>query len=308
MTGSASITTRDLTRNYDTLTALDQVSLDIHQGECVALVGPNGAGKSTLFKLCLGLLSASAGTINVLGCNPETAAFGAMKRRIGFLPEQVMFQGSLTGHETLRFYARLKRADPSHNERILDRVQLSQAAGRRVSTYSKGMRQRLGLAQALIGQPNILLLDEPMSGLDPEARQNFFRILDEEKSAGAAIVLSSHILTELEARTDRIAILNEGKLKAIGPIAQLRSELQLNARIRLRAGNRQMQQLARHFSGRFDPACFKNGTAVLDCPVEDKLMLLKELMGSDLAFENLDIVEPSLEQIFTAHTAEGKPS
>jgi len=308
MTGSATIETRDLTRNYNTLTALDQVSLDIHQGECVALVGPNGAGKSTLFKLCLGLLSASAGTINVLGCGPETAAFSAVKRRIGFLPEQVMFQGSLTGHETLRFYARLKRADPSHNESILDRVQLSQAAGRRVSTYSKGMRQRLGLAQALIGQPNILLLDEPMSGLDPEARQNFFRILDEEKTAGAAIVLSSHILTELEARTDRIAILNEGKLKTIGPIAQLRSELQLNARIRLRAGSRQMRQLAQHFSGRFDPACFMNGTAVLECPVEDKLMLLKELMGSDLAFENLDIVEPSLEQIFTAHTAGGNPS
>lgn len=305
MTDNAVVTTRDLTRVYGALTALDQVSLGIDQGECVALVGPNGAGKSTLFKLCLGLLSPSHGTIHVLGCRPDTAGFNTVKKKIGFLPEQVMFQGSLTGRETLQFYARLKRADLSLNEGILKRVQLSEAAGRRVSTYSKGMRQRLGLAQALIGSPRILLLDEPMSGLDPQARQNFFRILEEEKANGTGIVLSSHILTELEARTDRIAILHTGKLRAIGPISQLRSDLKLNARIMLRAGDGQLRQLAKRFSGRFDPACFINGTAVLEFPLEDKLTLLKELMGSDVAFENLDILEPSLEQIFAAHTAGG---
>ena len=305
MIDAAAITTSDLTRRFGALTALDQVTLDIAQGKCLALVGPNGAGKSTLFKVCLGLISPTQGSIRVLDCDPQSNEFNAVKRRIGFLPEQVMFQGSLTGRETLRFYARLKRADLAKNDDLLVRVRLADAADRRVSTYSKGMRQRLGLAQALIGSPRLLLLDEPMSGLDPEARQNFFQILDEVKSNGTAIVLSSHILTELEARTDRIAILNRGKLRAAGSIAQLRNDLNLAARIRVRANDRQMQQLAKHLSGRFDPTCFLNGTAVLEIAPQDKMDLLKDLMGSDLAFENLDIVEPSLEQIFAAHTSGG---
>lgn len=302
MTNTTAIQASSLSRHYGELKALDQVSISIRQGECIALVGPNGAGKSTLFKLCLGLLTPSAGDISVLDCNPTSSQFNTIKRRIGFLPENVMFQGSLTGRETLRFYARLKGADVSQNDGILARVQLSQAADRRVSTYSKGMRQRLGLAQALIGSPELLLLDEPMSGLDPEARHNFFQILDEQKQHGAAIVLSSHILTELEARTDRVAILSCGRLKAVGPIAQLRSDLGLHTHIRLKAGRSQMEQLALKFAGRFGTECFMNGAAVLKCSSGEKLSLLKELMGSDVAFENLDILEPSLEQVFAEHT------
>ena len=308
MSVTAAIAADALTKDYGTLKALDQVSLDIRPGECIALVGPNGAGKSTLFKLCLGLVPPSAGALSVLGCNPAQGEFTTLKSRIGFLPEQAMFQDALSGTETLRFYARLKGADVALNDDILARVHLSEAAGRRVGTYSKGMRQRLGLAQALIGAPDILLLDEPMSGLDPEARRNFFQILDEEKARGAAIVLSSHILTELEARTDRVAILSRGQLKAMGSIAELRAKLNLHTRIRLNAGSQQMQRLAGHFEGRFDRACFMNGTAVLECAPEDKLELLKELMSADLTFENIDILEPSLEQVFAVHTAGGNQS
>ncbi len=303
MTSFNAITTADLTKDYGALKALDQLSLDIHQGECVALVGPNGAGKSTLFKLCLGFIKPDAGAVTVLGCDPQMAEFNRVKRQIGFLPEQALFQGSLTGRETLRFYARLKGADTARNDSLFARVKLSEAAGKRVSTYSKGMRQRLGLAQALIGEPRLLLLDEPMSGLDPQARRNFFQILDEEKARGTAIVLSSHILTELEARTDRVAVLSRGRLKAMGPIAQLRQELNLRAQIRLRANPQQMAHLAGQFSNRYDQACFINGVAVLECAQEDKLTLLKELMNTELAFENLDIIEPSLEQVFAEHTA-----
>ncbi len=302
------ITADALCKSYGALKALDRVSLGIDAGECVALVGPNGAGKSTLFKICLGLLTRSEGGVSVLGCDPSSAGFSATKRRIGFLPEQAMFQGPLTGKETMRFYARLKGADVRSNDGILDRVHLSDAAGRRVSTYSKGMRQRLGLAQALIGKPDLLLLDEPMSGLDPEARRNFFQILDEEMARGAAIILSSHILTELEARTDRVAILSRGQLKAFGPIAQLRAELGLHPHIKLKASRAQMEHLAGRFGSRFAPTAFMNGAAVLECAPEDKLDLLRELMSEDLTFENLDIVEPSLEQVFAAHTSGGSLS
>ncbi len=305
---TAPISTSNLSRSFGTLRALDDVSLEIMPGECTALVGPNGAGKSTLFKLCLGLLKPSEGTINVLGSNPDASAFDAVKRRIGFLPEQAMFQPSLTARETMKFYSRLKGADIRLNDDIIARVRLSDAAGRRVSTYSKGMRQRLGLAQALIGEPQLLLLDEPMSGLDPEARRNFFNILNEEKERGAAIVLSSHILTELEARTDRVAILSRGRLKALGPIAQLRTELNLHPIIRLKANRGQMDELACQFSGRFGPAAFMNGAARQECTPEDKLGLLRELMNTDVAFDSLDVVEPDLEQIFAAHTAGGEQS
>ena len=244
----------------------------------------------------------------MLGCSPQSSGFNAIKRQIGFLPEQAMFQGSLTGKETMRFYARLKGADPFLNDNILSRVRLSEAAGRRVSTYSKGMRQRLGLAQALIGSPRLLLLDEPMSGLDPDARRNFFKILDDEKNNGTAIILSSHILTELEARTDRVAILSRGQLKAFGPIAALRADLDLRSSIRLKASSAQMERLAGHFAGRLDVTAYMNGTAVLECTPENKMELLRELMNSDLTFDNIDIVEPSLEQIFAVHTAGGGQS
>ncbi len=306
MSAPYAITCHEVSKTYRSVKALDQVSMTIKSGECVALVGPNGAGKSTLFKLCLGLVPSSSGALGVLGCDPQEARFSDVKRRLGFLPEQAQFQASLNGHETLRFFARLKGADETKNTDLLKRVQLSEAAGRRVSTYSKGMRQRLGLAQALIGTPDLLLLDEPMSGLDPDARRNFFQIIDEEKERGAAIILSSHILTELEARTDRVAILSQGRLKAHGTISELRRDLNLRPQIRLRADAPQMQKLAKHFAGRFDKSLFMNGAAVLDCSPGAKLDLLRELMSDHLEFEALDIIEPSLEQIFTAHTAGGE--
>lgn len=296
----------EIGKSYGKLTALDMVSLEIKQGECVALVGPNGAGKSTLFKLILGLIPATAGVLQVLGRKPGDRDFDQTKRRIGFLPEQVLFHGALTGRETLRFYTRLKQADLGAIDALFDRVGLSAAADRRVVTYSKGMRQRLGLAQALIGDPKLLLLDEPTTGLDPDARQNLFHIVDEEKRNGAAILLSSHILTELEARTDRVAILNAGQLLADASLDTLVRRLALPSRIIVRAEPGQMQRLAKMYSDRLDAGQTVNGTAVLDCRPDEKLVLLKELMAGDLSLDGLDIVEPSLEQVFTAYTTQGQ--
>lgn len=293
-------------KNYGKLTALDTVSLDIEHGECVALVGPNGAGKSTLFKLILGLITATAGSLRVLGRAPGNRDFDQTKKRIGFLPEQVLFHGALTGRETLQFYTRLKHADLGAIDALFDRVGLSVAADRRVATYSKGMRQRLGLAQALIGDPQLLLLDEPTTGLDPDARRNLFQIVDQEKRKGAAILLSSHILTELEARTDRIAILNAGRLIADASLDTLVRRLALPSRIVVRAEPAQMQRLAEKYSSRLEDGQAVNGKAVLDCRPDEKLVLLKELMAGDLAFEGLDIEEPSLEQVFAAYTTQEK--
>ncbi len=162
------------TKRYGTIEAVRDVSLALDPGETVALVGHNGAGKTTLFKLMLGLARPSVGTIRVLGEDPAAGEFAA-RRRLGYLPESVSFNAALTGREVLSFYARLKDEPVTKTLELLDRVGLASASARRIGTYSKGMRQRLGLAQALIGEPKLLLLDEPTTGLDPALRLRILR-------------------------------------------------------------------------------------------------------------------------------------
>ena len=277
-------------KSYGDITAVDNVTLTIHAGECVALVGTNGAGKSTLFKLILGLIPLTTGRINILGSDSASASFGNTRRTIGFLPEQVMFQGSLTGRETLVFYSRLKGENRDSIDDLFARVRLTEAADKRVATYSKGMRQRLGLAQALIGRPEILILDEPTSGLDPAARLNFFNILEQVKAAGAAILMSSHALTELEARTDRVAILSHGRLVANGTIEKLKKDLSLPTKVKITTGRVGMRRLSKQFGDRFNKQKFVNGVAVLECSENQKLSLLKALIKADICLDAIDII------------------
>jgi Cu-processing system ATP-binding protein len=168
---------RSLTKHYGAIEAVRDVSFDLHAGEIIALVGHNGAGKTTLLKLMLGLVRPSTGTIRVLGEDPAAGEFAA-RRRLGYLPENVSFNAALTGREVLSFYARLKEQPVAQALSLLDQVGLGVASQRRVGTYSKGMRQRLGLAQALIGEPQVLLLDEPTTGLDPALRLEFYEIVE----------------------------------------------------------------------------------------------------------------------------------
>ncbi|HRK48315.1 MAG TPA: ABC transporter ATP-binding protein, partial [Nocardioides sp.] len=208
-----------VTRQFGSVAALSDVSFDVAAGERVALLGHNGAGKSTLMKIVLGLIPATSGSVSVAGHAPGSRA---ARDLTAYLPENVAFHPALTGREQLRFYLRMKGEPPKAAEGLLERVGLGHAIDRRIGTYSKGMRQRVGLAQALIGRPRLMILDEPTSGLDPVSRREFYAILDELAKGGAAILLSSHALTEVEARTDRIAILSRGILVANDTIAALR--------------------------------------------------------------------------------------
>ncbi|MBN9290975.1 MAG: ABC transporter ATP-binding protein, partial [Hyphomicrobium denitrificans] len=186
-------------KRYGAIVAVNDVSFALQPGESVALIGHNGAGKTTLFKMMLGLSRPTSGDIRVLGDHPAAGEFAARKR-LGYLPESVSFNGALTGREVLAFYARLKDASTEKIDSLLERVGLTAAADRPIRTYSKGMRQRLGLIQALFGDPLLLLLDEPTTGLDPALRLEFYEIVQELQQLGATIVLSSHALTELEER------------------------------------------------------------------------------------------------------------
>jgi Cu-processing system ATP-binding protein len=222
-----------VTCRFGSQIAVDEVDLALRPGECVGLVGHNGAGKTTIVKLVLGLLRPSAGRVRVLGQDPAASAGARARRELGYLPENVALYPALTGDETLRFYAQLKRVDPAHNAVLLARVGLLETAQRRVGTYSKGMRQRLGLAQALLGRPQALLLDEPTSGLDPASRQSFYGLLLEVRRAGAAVLLSSHALTELDSVVDRVVVMNRGRKMADGNIQELRGLAGIRPRIRV---------------------------------------------------------------------------
>jgi ABC-type multidrug transport system ATPase subunit/ABC-type transport system involved in multi-copper enzyme maturation permease subunit len=223
---TVTVSVNGVDKSYGAVKALRNVSFDLGPGRLSALVGHNGAGKTTLIKLMLGLIHADRGAVRVLGEDPAAGEFSA-RRQLGYLPENVAFNAALTGRETLAFYARLKQIKPASAWPLLDRVGLMHAADRRVGTYSKGMRQRLGLAQALLGRPRVLLLDEPTTGLDPALRQTFYEILNELRDDGATVLISSHALNELEDRAEHVLIMNRGLLVAQGSLSELRSISQL---------------------------------------------------------------------------------
>ncbi|GAA0348449.1 ABC transporter ATP-binding protein [Bowmanella denitrificans] len=215
---------------YGDFIALDNVSLSVQAGEVLGLFGHNGAGKTTSMKLILGLLQPSQGQVRVFGDSPRTVQ---VRQQIGYLPENVAFYPQLTGFETLRHFARLKSAPLSQVETLLDQVGLQHASHKRVKTYSKGMRQRLGLAQALLGKPQLLLLDEPTVGLDPIATGELYALIQRLREAGTAVILCSHVLSGVEAFIDRAAIMAGGQLRALGSLPALRAEVGLPSLIRV---------------------------------------------------------------------------
>ncbi|MBF0294652.1 MAG: ABC transporter ATP-binding protein [Magnetococcales bacterium] len=284
-----------LVKQFPRHRALDGISFAIPPGVCVALLGHNGAGKSTLMKLLLGLTLPTSGSVRVLGEDPARAAL-TFRRQLGFLPENVIFHDMLTGTDTLAFYARLKGEGSERCLGLLERVGLAHAAGRRVKTYSKGMRQRLGLAQALLGRPRLLLLDEPTTGLDPMLRQEFYRIIQELRGEGVTVLLSSHLLTELEARTDLAIILRQGSLRAYGSLEELRARAALPAR--LRVVTQEPERLARMLEG-IPLALREPGWVELECPVEEKMALLRRVaqLGADLV-RDVEVQLPSLDDVY----------
>lgn len=293
----AAIAIRELGKRYGKRWALEGATLDVPAGTCLALLGHNGAGKTTLIKLLLGLSRPSAGTVRVLGEDPGSKASDALRRELGFLPENIAFHDAMTGREVLAFYARLKGVPVRPSLGLLERVGLADAAGRRVKTYSKGMRQRLGLAQAMLGAPRLLLLDEPTTGLDPAFRQSFYALVHELTAAGATVVLSSHALTELEARIDRVAILRAGRLVADGSLAALAREARLCTRIRVTVAPGQ----AGRFAEGLEPAALvrvNDRSVELSCALDDKLPLLRHLANLAGPVEDIEVAPPSLDEIF----------
>ncbi len=200
--------------------ALRGVDLSVPEGSAFGLIGPNGAGKTTFIKAILGIVHPTAGTVKVLGGSPEDPRIRA---KIGYLPERLHLPGAWTATAFLHTVAKLKqlRPDTAAHLRLLERVGLAHAAGRKIGGYSKGMRQRLGLAAALLGSPPLLVLDEPTDGIDPVGRVEVRTLLQEEVRRGTTLFLNSHLLAETERVCDRVAILAEGRVLREGRLEEL---------------------------------------------------------------------------------------
>ena len=289
-----------ISSSYGSRRVLDAVSLEVGAGERVALLGHNGAGKTTLMKLVLGLIDAGSGSITVTGAAPGSIAARA---NTAYLPESIAFHPTLTGREQLGLFARLAGVPRTTVPDLLARVGLGNAADQRIGTWSKGMRQRLGLAQVLLGRPALVLLDEPTSGLDPVSRHELYAIIDELAERGTAVLVASHSLTELEARTDRIAILRHGRMVACDTLIRLRAAAGLPIRLRVTAKENHATDIQTRMGGRR-----LNGASVeILCPPSEKMARLAMVAGLGGLVTDLDVVQPGLEDIYRYYSGEETP-
>jgi len=213
-----------LTKNYGQAVAVDHISFDIGRGEIFGLLGPNGAGKTTTILMMLGLTEITSGDVSVLGFNPAREPL-SVKRRVGYMPDTVGFYDNLSAADNLRYTARLIGFRFAEREKriaeALERVGLAEVADKRVATFSRGMRQRLGLAEILMKGAQIAILDEPTSGLDPHATSELLDIIRGFKSEGVSVLLSSHLLERVQSVCDRVALFSAGKIALMGSVSDL---------------------------------------------------------------------------------------
>jgi ABC-2 type transport system ATP-binding protein len=235
--GVGAIETAGLTKHYGhratAVHALEDVTIDVREGEIFGFLGPNGAGKSTMIRLLLGFLHPTAGRASVLGLD-VTASSVEIRRRIGYLPGGVALYDQLSGEQQLDYMAALSGRKPVRRVELLDRLELSRQTLRRgVRDYSRGMRQKIGLVQALQHDPELAILDEPTEGLDPLMQRSFYDVLDGLRSAGRTIFFSSHVLSEVERVCDRVAIIRRGRLVALEDVAGLLARRKRNVEMRV---------------------------------------------------------------------------
>ncbi len=247
----SAITTTGLTKHYLTgrawrrgrpgrpgrpgsrLRALDEVTLDVREGEIFGFLGPNGAGKSTLIRLLLGFLHPTAGRATVLGLDSERESV-EIRARVGYLPGGIALYDGLTGEQHLDYLAELSRRPPVRRAALCDRLELSARILRRpIRDYSRGMRQKIGIVQALQHDPELAILDEPSEGLDPLMQRAFYAVLDEVRQSGRTVFFSSHVLSEVERVCDRVAIVRAGRLVALEDVGTLLARRKRRVEMRL---------------------------------------------------------------------------
>jgi ABC-2 type transport system ATP-binding protein len=305
----AVITAQGLTKRYGTANAVDAISFAIRKGEVFGLLGPNGAGKTTTILMMLGLTEISSGQVSVLGFNPARAPL-QVKRRVGYLPDSVGFYDNLSAVENLAYTAKLMGLSlKERTERIseaLVRVRLAEVAHKRVATFSRGMRQRLGLAEIIVKRAEIAILDEPTSGLDPQATLEFLELIAELKRGGTTVLLSSHLLDQVQRICDRVALFKSGHIEMMGSVAELAVQV-------LGAGF--VVEVEAEGAGIARKLSTIPGVTKVETLSADRYRMTAErdvrpdaasaVVAVGGALKRLSVDEPSLEAIY-AHTFQGK--
>ncbi|NQY87051.1 MAG: ABC transporter ATP-binding protein [Colwellia sp.] len=283
-------------KSYGSLDALQSMTMSLNEGEVLGLFGHNGAGKTTMMKLILGVISPSRGKVEVMGMAPDSKEAWHCRSKVGYLPENVSFYEQLTGLEVLTYFAKLKGFTRNGAKKqvtdLLEQVGITHAMKRQVKTYSKGMRQRLGLAQAFIGQPKLLLLDEPTVGLDPMATRDFYKTVDQLKSNGSSIILCSHVLPGVEQHIDRAMIMSTGQLLAMGTLKELRQQAALPVAIKPSGLNGSVAN-----DSKLNGFLTGNCPHTLMVPEQEKLTVLRQLLSHD-GLDDLHVETANLEQVY----------
>ncbi|MDS0476004.1 ABC transporter ATP-binding protein [Natrinema sp. 1APR25-10V2] len=299
----SAIETSGLTKEYGDLTAVDDLDLTVDDGEVFGFLGPNGAGKSTTINMLLDFTRPTAGSATVLGYDAQTEA-DEISPRVGVLPEGFDVYPRLSGRRHIEFAIETKDAGDDPDE-ILERVGLSaDDAARPAGDYSKGMRQRLATGMALVGDPDLLIMDEPSSGLDPHGIREMQDLVRSEAERGTTVFFSSHILEHVEAVCDRVGVLNEGELVAVDTIEGLREELGGGATLTLTLGGPAVERraVADGVPGITDVTA---SGRTLECTITDstaKAGVVTALADAGATIEDLRLEEVSLESLFTALT------
>ncbi|QCC52705.1 ABC transporter ATP-binding protein [Halapricum salinum] len=297
----AAIEAHNLTKRYGTLTAVDRVDLTVEEGEIFGFLGPNGAGKSTMINMLLDFARPTDGRVEVFGMDCQRQSV-ATRERMGVLPEGYEVYDPLTGRQHIQFAMESKRVDGDPMD-VLDRVGIADAADRAAGGYSKGMAQRLVLGMALVGEPDLLLLDEPTTGLDPNGAKAMREILTEENERGATIFFSSHILEQVEAICDRVGILSDGEVVAVDTIEGLRSAAKSGTKLLITVDDLDVVDLdAIEAVEGADSAWIDDERLAVNCSSAAKIDVLVALNDSGADVLDFTVEEPSLEDLFVEYT------
>jgi ABC-2 type transport system ATP-binding protein len=284
------LSTRGLTKQFKTVTAVDHLDLTVRQGEVFGLLGPNGAGKTTMLRVVLGLIYATSGEVEVLGRRMPQERKEAL-RHVGGFVETPAFYHNMSARRNLRLLGRLNRVTDEHRiEEVLDTVGLLQRADSKVGDYSQGMKQRLGIANALLHRPSLIILDEPTSGLDPQGMKGVRELIAGLADGGTTIVLSSHLLHEVEQVCDRAVIINRGRIVVQGPVGDLRPE---SSQVRLLTSDQARAQAVVAALLGADAVALEDGHLVVESSEAQVRELVARLVGEGIG---IDAVVPAREQ------------
>jgi len=295
-----------LTKEFGDVVALQDVNLEVEEGEIFGFLGPNGAGKSTAINVILDFIRPTSGSVTVLGHDAQ-AESQAVRERTGVLPEGYDVYDRLTGRQHLEFAIESKGADDDP-EALMERVGIPDAIDRKAGGYSKGMAQRLVLAMALVGDPDLLILDEPSTGLDPNGAREMREIIREERDRGATVFFSSHILEQVEAVCDRVGILRSGEVVAVDSISNLRASVDSGTTLTVRVDRASdaAVEAARGVEGVSNARA--DGDSIVVQTEGSKTAVLEAVESAGVEVSDFATEEASLEDLFAAYTTGDRPT